>query len=207
MTAKRQSPIKFHDEPAESEFQDGFEVILTYRNESKDNALIDLSHRSKWDVQNTDLELIESSVLKIPPSPEESIYQNGLLINRLNETQLTIWNVEGEKPAWPDWPFLTEITDGQVLIALHGASALSIFEKVSALDLRAPCRKGPFVLQGPVVHVPAQVAFLAQSCLLLGFPRGYGQSVAEALLDAGAEYSLKPAGEKVFRDCLAKRFS
>ena len=205
MSARRYSPIRFRDEPKESEFQDGFEVVLTYTSEDRDNGLIDLSHRSKWDLQKTSLQALESDILKIPSVPGECIYQRGLLVNRLNRTQLTIWNLDSDRPPWPNWPFLTEITDGQALVALVGLSALSILEKISALDLRAPSMNGTFVLQGPVVHVPMQVAFLWQACLLLGFSRGYGQSVAEALLDAGAEFGLRPGGEKIFSHWLAKR--
>lgn len=206
MTANRHSPIQCQDKPVESEFQNGFEVILTYTNENRDSALIDLSHRSKWDVQSSSLEAIGPDILKIPSEPGDCIYQNGLLVNRLNKTQLNIWNLNSEGPTFPNWFFLTEITDGQALVALVGTSALSIFEKVSGLDLKGPSRKEMFVLQGPVVHVPMQVAYLSQSFLLLGFSRGYGQSAEEALLDAGAEYGLQPGGERIFRHWLAKLF-
>jgi glycine cleavage system aminomethyltransferase T len=40
--------------------------------------------------------------------------------------------------------------------------------------------------------------------VLIAFPRGYGQSVCEALLDAGIEWGLRPAGETAFRDWLKK---
>jgi glycine cleavage system aminomethyltransferase T len=40
--------------------------------------------------------------------------------------------------------------------------------------------------------------------VLIAFPRGYGQSVCEALLDAGSAWGLCPAGETAFRDWLKK---
>ena len=34
--------------------------------------------------------------------------------------------------------------------------------------------------------------------VVLGFSRGYGQTMAEALLAAGSPHSLKPGGELIF---------
>ena len=37
--------------------------------------------------------------------------------------------------------------------------------------------------------------------VLIACPRGYGQSMAEALLEEGSEYGLTPGGENIFTDC------
>ncbi len=79
-------------------------------------------------------------------------------------------------------------------------------EKVSPLDLSAPSKKTPFLFQGPVFHVRCQIVVLGEkgdnAVVLIACSRGYGQSMSEALLDAGKEWDLHPGGETVFRDWL-----
>ena len=60
---------------------------------------------------------------------------------------------------------------------------------------------------GPVLNVRSQVVVMARdvdsSTVLVACPRGYGQSMAEALLEAGAEQGLRPGGEDIFTGMVA----
>ncbi|NTW35536.1 MAG: hypothetical protein HGB17_05310, partial [Syntrophobacteraceae bacterium] len=77
-----------------------------------------------------------------------------------------------------------------------------MMETTTALDLADPSRPAPFFLQGPVLHIPCQLAVVQKSTeqqvILLGCSRGYGQSMAEALLEAGSPWGLRPGGENAF---------
>jgi hypothetical protein len=66
-----------------------------------------------------------------------------------------------------------------------------------------PAKKAPFLLQGPFCHVPCQIVILGKEAdgsggFLLTCSRGYGDSMVSAILEAGAEFGLQPAGENLF---------
>jgi hypothetical protein len=195
----RRSPIKLPGTPARTEDRNGWPVVLEYQGQAGGPALVDLSHRPKWDLQAQGLAQAAAGLgLAVPDSPGGSLVSRGRLINRLNRVQLSIWQLLGPAPAWPASADLTETTDGLALVALLGQETEALLAKVSALDLAPPQARPPFVLQGPAVHVPLQVAVPAWGGALLAMARGYGQAVAEVLLDAGGEFNLRPAGEEAF---------
>jgi hypothetical protein len=84
----------------------------------------------------------------------------------------------------------------------RGAEVFSIIEKITPLDILSPEKKPPFLIQGPVLHVPCQIVVLGKNdnrfAVLVACSRGYGQSMAEELLDAGSQMGLRPAGEIAF---------
>ena len=110
-------------------------------------------------------------------------------------------------PDFADNFAFTNVTEAYALFAILGKEVFSIMEKVSALDLLSPERKPPFLIMGPVLHVRSQVVVLARevdsSAILVACPRGYGQSMAEALFDAGKEWGLRPGGEDIFTGMVA----
>jgi hypothetical protein len=66
-----------------------------------------------------------------------------------------------------------------------------------------PAKQAPFLLQGPFCHVPCQIVTLEKQAdgtggFLLTCSRGYGESMVGAILEGGAEFGLRPAGEKRF---------
>ncbi len=128
--------------------------------------------------------------------------EKGFLINRMNRTQASVWHLTGEQPDAPDGPAYTETTDATMFVALIGRKTYAIAEKLTSLDLANPAQKTPFLLQGPIAHVPCQVVTLAQSgehCdILFTCSRGYAQSMVGAILEAGEEFGLRPAGEAAF---------
>jgi hypothetical protein len=91
-------------------------------------------------------------------------------------------------------------------MAIMAKDVFSIMEKTSPLEMSAPSKKPPFLLQGPVFHRRCQIVVLGEkgdnTVVLIACSRGYGQSMSEALLDAGKEWDLHPAGESAFRDWL-----
>jgi len=199
---KRLSPVVFKARPVKTEIRDNWVVTLEYDAEGQGPFLVDLSHRTRWDVQDGNLDEIKPWGVVIPEMTGKSVWENGFLINRMNRTQASVWHLAGEKPDAPDIPAYTETTDATMSVALTGRKTYSIAEKLTSLDFSDPTKTMPFLLQGPIAHVPCQVVILAQSgeyCdFLFTCSRGYAQSMIGALLEAGEEFGLRPAGENAF---------
>ncbi|MCK4828441.1 sarcosine oxidase subunit gamma SoxG, partial [bacterium] len=58
-TNQRYSPVQFEIRPDQTEIRDGWEVVLQYSDKGKRPFLVDLSHRKKWDVQDSNLSKIQ----------------------------------------------------------------------------------------------------------------------------------------------------
>jgi hypothetical protein len=202
LEGRRISPVIYAEEPLETEPRDGWEVVLEYKNEAGGPWLVDLSHRPKWDLQADDLSQVSPWGLNLPESPGHCLLAGGVLINRMNRIQASVWHLGPNPLEPPDGNPFTETTDGLALVALIGPEIQAIMEKVSPLDLAVPTKKPPFLVQGPVLHVPSQIVVLKRSrdleILILAMSRGYGQSMADTLLQAGAQWNLRPGGERIF---------
>lgn len=201
-TYRRVSPVAFTGKPAETEKRNGWEVVLQYRDEGPGPHVIDLSHRTKWDVQDRQLSRLTPLGAAIPDTPGRCAVEGGALLSRMNRTQASVWHLWADAASLPEAPSFTDVTDGVALLALAGRNVFSILEKTTELDLAAPGGNAPFLVQGPLLHVPCQIVILSGrpegQLVLIGFSRGYGQSMAEALLEAGSQWGLQPAGEKAF---------
>ncbi|MFH2059085.1 MAG: hypothetical protein ABIJ59_09305 [Pseudomonadota bacterium] len=208
----RQSSIIFNANPKKTRMHNGFKVIMDYDNESDKKqyapAIIDLSHMSKWDVQDMHLNQIKPLGQNIPGKPGECSIQNKKnIIFRLNHTQACIWHILPEESPQmseiiPAEPPYTDITDAHALLAIVGPSVPSFIEKITNLDLMSPHRNTPFVMQGPILHIASRILVLQlekeNSVVLFSFSRGYGQIMAEALLDSGSRQGVYFAGEQLF---------
>ena len=204
---KRYSPVTFAHPPARTQVRNGWEVVLAYEDEANGPFLIDLSHIGKWDVQGEKLSSIRPAGLVIPEDPEYCVFTGDFLVNLIKWNWATIWHFSQDMPDFAGDFAFTNVTEAYALFALLGKEVFSIMEKISALDLLSPERKPPFLTLGPVLHVRSQVVVLARdgdsSAVLVACPRGYGQSMAEALLDAGKERGLRPGGENIFTGMVA----
>jgi glycine cleavage system aminomethyltransferase T len=199
---KRQSPVSFPGKPVNTEIRDHWTVVLEYAAEGEGPYLFDLSHRARWDVQDADLSRFQPLGIGVPDMPGQCFFENGVLVNRMNRTQASIWHLSGESPVAPDGPAYTETTDVTLFLGLAGQNIFAVAEKLSALDFADPSKPAPFLLQGPFSHVPCQVVTLEKtterSGILLTCSRGYARDMTHAILAAGEEFGLKPAGETAF---------
>ena len=200
---KRLSPVSFPGKPLKTKMRDHWTVVLEYEAEGEGPYLFDLSHRARWDLQDADLSSFQPYDIGVPDTPGQCIFENGVLINRMNRTQASIWHLDGENPAGPDGPAYTETTDVTVFLGLVGQNIFAIAEKLSALDFADPSKSAPFLLQGPFSHVPCQVVTLERtterSGILLTCSRGYARDMTHAILAAGEEFGLQPAGETAYK--------
>jgi glycine cleavage system aminomethyltransferase T len=188
--------------------RNGWEITLEYEGEVSGPFLIDLSHIGKWDVQGEDLSSIRPAGLDMPKDSGQCTLKKDYLINLIKWNWATIWHFSADMPEFAQKFSFTNVTEAYALLALLGEEAFYIMEKVTPLDLFSPDRRPPFMVMGPVLHVRSQVAVLAGkkdvSAVLVGCPRGYGQSMADSLLHAGKEYGLRPGGESLFTAWMAK---
>ncbi|MGD9181823.1 MAG: sarcosine oxidase subunit gamma SoxG [Desulfobacterales bacterium] len=201
---KRCSPARFDGQPLNTEQQGDWTVVLEYEAEGKEPWVIDLSHRARWDLQDADISKQQPWGINIPETPGQCVLENGVLINRMNRTQASIWHLFGEDLAVPDDQAFTDVTDATVFLVLLGKDIFAITEKLTSLDFLDPLKKPPFLLQGPFLHVPCQIVILGnipeRSAILFTCSRGYAQDMIAAILEAGAEFELHPAGENAFRN-------
>jgi hypothetical protein len=201
---QRLSPVSFPANPVKTENRDNWTVVLEYEGEGDGPWLIDLSHKAKWDLQDGKIAQIKPWGIAVPEKPGQCILENGVLINRMNRTQASIWHLTGDDFAAPDSSEYTETTDTTLFLALTGKQVFSITEKLTSLDLLDPEKKAPFLLQGPLSHVPCQVVVLYKNedrgTVLLTCSRGYAHAMVNAILEAGEEFGLRPAGENAFEN-------
>jgi len=203
MRPTRRSPVRFAAMPARVEERDGWDVVRSFDDEGDGPWLVDLSHRARWDYQDRRVSEHRPAGLEVPARPGEVGVARGLMINRMNRTQVAIWHVgPGPAPGLPDNEAnavaFTETTDSHCWLAIIGAAASAVTERVTSLDLFAPGRRPPFLTQGPVLQTPCQIVTAGRDGVLIALARGYGQTFADALLHAGRERGLAPAGEERF---------
>ena len=203
----RRSPVVFDSTPAQIEVRDNWTIFLEYKDSGEGPWVIDLSHRTRWDLQDREIDAIQPWGLNIPAAPGRCSYANGLLINRMNRTQSSLWHLAGDKPASPEGTAYTDLTDATVMLAIVGPNLAPLLEKLTSLDFFSPSNESPFLLQGPLAHVPCQCVMLEKSQnrsgILFTCSRGYAQDMVHAVVDAGVEFGLRPAGEKAFHNWLS----
>ena len=203
----RRSAVAPFEEPTQTTIRDGWCVALTYPNEGNGPYWVDLSHRAKWDLQDREIDGFSPFGCNVPDQPGKSIYQEGFLLSRLNRTQAVIWHLHGISPLDPKDSAFTNITDAFVLFALIGEDVFSIAEKLCSLDLRDRGLDLPRVHQGPFCHVLAQMVVMEKrggvGTLLVACSRGYAADLVHAIVEAGREFGLRPAGEKTFERWLS----
>lgn len=199
---RRYSPVNLPATTARTRERNGWEVVLEYKNEGTGPFLIDLSHIGKWDVQGEDLPSLRPAGLAIPADSEQCLLTGEFLLNLIKWNWATIWHFSEEMPDFANEYAFTNVTEAYALLVLLGREAFAVMEKLTSLDLLAPAWKPPYLTIGPVARIRSQVVVLSKeadrSAVLVACPRGYGQSMADIMLDAGKEYGLRPGGEALF---------
>ncbi len=205
---QRISPVSFKGSPVKTETRDNFEVALEYSGEGDGPCLVDLCHKMRLDLQDKDVAAKKPFGLKLPATPGECVYGNGILANRMNRTQVSLWQLTGEKQEMPDESSYTDVTEATVFLALLGKDIFFILEKLSAMDFSNPAIEAPCLFQGPLAHVPCQVTVLGRdkedACVILTCSGGYAKDMVHSFMDAGQEYGLTAAGENKFTNLINK---
>lgn len=200
---QRKSPVQFNVGATKTEVRDHWKVALEYDDEGSGPYLVDLSHKVRLDLQSANLADFRPYDVPVPEKPGQCTLENGVLLNRMNRTQVAVWLLADTGAALPVDPAYTNVSEGTVFLALFGPGAFCITEKLSSLDFLDPGKQAPFLLQGPFSHVPCQIVTLEKNAqgdggIIFTCSRGYGHSMVHAIMEAGAEFGLRPAGENRF---------
>lgn len=201
---KRYSSVQFKATPLKSEVRDNWNVVLEYHDQGEGPYVVDLSHRTRLDFQSPDLTGKTPLGITIPETFGRSVLEKGILVNRMNRTQTSLYHLDGASLEIPTEPEYTDVSENTIFLALMGKEIFSICEKLTNLDFMDPARTTPFLFQGPFSHVPCQIVTLCRdgekSGLVMTCSRGYGRDMIHSILGAGQEFGLKPAGEKKFTE-------
>lgn len=206
LTIQRRSPVQF-GLPRKTETRNNWTIALSYDDEGEGPFLVDLCHKTRWDIQDHRLDAMKPLGIEIPGTPGSCRLKKGILINRMNRTQAAIWHLNVTAADMPYEPGYTDVTDSTLFLALFGPNTFSVTEKLTSLDFLDPGKNAPFLLQGPFSHVPCQIVTLEKTPgrsegILLTCSSGYAHSMVHAIIDAGSEFGLRPAGETRFTDWL-----
>jgi len=198
---QRVSPVGFKSTPLKTENRDNWEVVMEYSGEGEGPYLVDLSHRPRFDLQDSSLAAIKPFGMTLPEMPGVSLLEKGILANRMNGTQVSLFNLDdAENVSMPEESGYTDVTESTLCVALIGKDVFSICEKLTALDFMDTKRVAPFLFQGPFSHVPCQIVTVNKdgdsSGIILTCSRGYGRDMIDSILHAGEEFKLMPAGEE-----------
>ncbi len=204
----RYSPVKFDSIPTREVVRGGWQISLDFKEQGQGLYLVDLSHLPRWDIQDKDLSGIKPFGLDIPEKPNMVVRKGERLISRLNHTQCQIWSLDGDNAQPPDGASITEITDGQAVLALIGRDLSEVVETITSVDIFGPAAETPCLFQAPVLQIPCQIVRLSNAggaeAILVAFARGYGQTMTEAFLNSGRGRRPVPGGEKVYTDWLTR---
>lgn len=199
---KKISPVLFPDPVVKKESQNGWDIALTYGYENTSLSIIDLSHVNKWEIYDQNLAGKSFDKFDIPIRPGDVILSKRAIVGLYRPSAALIWQLDGSLDGYHSQANMTKVTDGYTLIALIGNDGPRIMEKLTDLDLESPSRQQIRLVQGPLLGVPSKFVLLpsddAVSGMLISFDRGSGQSVVDAISDAGKEFNLKPAGQTAF---------
>jgi hypothetical protein len=198
MKMERQSPVHLPGQPEKTETRNHWPVVLEYANENPGPWIVDLSHCPRWDIQGAQLDSVVPEGLLLPAAPGAVTWTGGVLLGRTGLKQTFMWIFDDSVP--PAIAGCTETTEGSLCLALLGQDIFQITEKLTHLDLCDPKRKAPFLVLGPFCHVTCQIVVLkndpAKAAVLVACPRGFADDMIHAVLKAGEEFGLRPAGEK-----------
>lgn len=201
---KRISPVRMPLKAEKTEIRNYFEVKLSYQGETSGPSLVDLSHISKWEIETSDLDKKMNDInFSVPLKPCDAFLSKKKAVCRLTSTRVLIWDFDGrDDELLKQSGTFNDLTDGNALFFLTGEGLLSIMERLVEMDLDLKNQSDLLFLQGPVIGVPAKILVCInqqyQMGMFISVGRGFGQSIADAILAAGAETDISPAGEYVF---------
>ncbi len=199
----RRSPVQL-DESAVVKVKtiNHWDVVKRYQNEGYGPWISDLSHLSRWDVQDGNIDALSVPSLTIPSSCGRVAADQSKTVCRMNPTQAAIWHFKTELNHLPDIDAFTDVTDAEACLAIYGPHILSLMEKLTSLDLKDPGKTAPFFVQGPICRVPCRVLVIEKTGdnkgVIFSFSRGYAADMVKAVFSAGKEFLLRPAGEGRF---------
>ena len=203
LKSERRPPVHLPGKPWKTKTRDGYPVVAAYADEGPGPWIADLSNCARWDIQGLDLNAAVPSGVSVPGAPGRVALHARGLIGCSGQRQAFLWLFDDQAVA-VDATRCTDVTEGTLCLALLGRDVFHITEKLTSLDLAGPSRSAPFLLLGPFAHITCQIVVLSsdpqRGAVLVSCSRGFAHDMVHALLSAGEEYGMRPAGENRFKE-------
>lgn len=167
------------------ELLEGWQVAVRYPQQPNRtcNALVDLSHVPTFEINES-----ETQVLCGHDVPLRSIHSgDGRHIYRLTPSRVIVFGNVSPSIG------VIDVTGGWASLALIGPDAERILNKVTAVDLRDRTLPVQTCCQGPIFGVNTLFGRFADR-FELHVCSDSAEFLWEVLMDAGAEFGLRPAG-------------
>lgn len=205
---KRISPVTLPSEAKKTKVYNSFAVVLNYEGEKGGSGLVDLSHLPKYELLSYHIDT-NYQIFGIPEDNCGAVLSKEKAVCRLTPERALLWYFSEENSAKHQSRELNDISDGQALLFFTGRNIFSVMERIASLDISETKETGLLFVQGPVLGIPAKILVCTnqnqQPGIFFAVARGYGQSIADALLSAGSDCLLAPAGEEIFSAWLSDR--
>ena len=172
------------------ELRDGCMVATRYPDEPGrgENAIIDFGHRPTREINGSDVGRMLTDLLGCDVPLRRVHGESGCHVYRLTAGRALVF---GKFPNALDGGI--DVTGVWVSLALFGQDAERILNKATAVDLRERQLPVGGCCQGPIFGVNTLFARFADR-FELSICGDSAEFLWEVLLDAGAEFNLKPAG-------------
>jgi sarcosine oxidase gamma subunit len=172
------------------ELRDGWLVAARYHDEPRAgaNALVDFAHRPTWELNGPGVAQQLATLCGHDVAVRSIHAGDGWHAYRLTRSRAIIFGTPVGETAGA-----LDVTGGWVSLALIGPDAESILNKVTAVDLRHETLPVQACCQGPIFGVNTLFGRFAGR-FELHICGDSAEFLWEVLLDAGAEFGLKPAG-------------
>ncbi|MGE5193619.1 MAG: hypothetical protein ACM3U2_14080 [Deltaproteobacteria bacterium] len=169
---------------------DGWMIATHYPDEpaAGENAIVDLAHRPTWEINGPEVGRKLADQCGSDIGVRKIHCGTGWQAYRLTAGRAIVF---GKLPS--SIPGALDVTGGWVTLALIGRDAERILSKVTAVDLRERTLPVHGCCQGPIFGVNTLFGRFADR-FELHICGDSAEFFWEVLLDAGAEFNLKPAG-------------
>ena len=196
------SPVRLPGTIEKSMQRDGWEIALRYSQEDSPLTIIDLSHLSKWEIYAPELSGRSLGPIHVPNRTGEVVLTTKVIVGLCRPSVALAIMCDHSGDDLLNEVNYADVTDGYALLALIGDDGPLTMEKITDLDLASRSGRYARLVQGPLLGAPSKIMiFSTAGCkkgMLITVARGSGQSIVDAILDAGAGFELKSAGERAF---------
>jgi sarcosine oxidase gamma subunit len=175
---------------ARMETLDGWLVAVKYTDEpgSSGNALVDLAHRSTWELSGLEVGQRLSELCGADLALRRIHVGQDWQAYRLTPGRAVVFGNLSNPPA-----DALDVTGGWVSLALFGSDAERLLNKVTAVDLRERTIPALGCCQGPTFGVNTLFGRFADR-FELHVCRDSAEFLWDVLMDAGEEFGLRAAG-------------
>lgn len=175
---------------ASVDLRDGWRVAVRYAHEPRAgaNAIVDFAHRPTWELNGPRVAEQLITLCGSEVAVRSICARDGWHAYRLTPARAIVF---GTPPCETDGAL--DVTGGWISLSLIGPDAEKILNKVTAVDLRERTLPMHGCCQGPIFGVNTLFGRFANR-FELHICGDSAEFLWEVLLDAGAEFDLKPAG-------------